>query len=164
LTPNELRGLAGKYREMAELRRAGAPDETGEERARLRRLASAFPGALRELDSLPTDEIDRRAQVLEAAAEGAPVEPWMAWLHGFHTLMRAGLAVRLALADGKSPDEVAAMHGVERSFVDAMRAPPHGRMMVVVFDRLAARHNVPAKTIWDTLFPPRRGERSYRNR
>ena len=43
---------------MRELRSAGAGDEA---RAALREFARQWPGALKELDTLATDEIERRA-------------------------------------------------------------------------------------------------------
>ena len=66
--PEALRALARKYRVMGALRAQGASDETAEERANLRQIAAEFPGALRELDTLPTEEIAARERALEAAA------------------------------------------------------------------------------------------------
>lgn len=152
--------LARKYRVMAELRRAGAPDALAEDRARLRALANEFPGALRELDTLPTEEIERRATALESGA----LEPWMVWLAEFHELMRVALEVKRTLPDVKAARATAVRAGLEAAFADAVAAPPHGRIMVVVFDRLAQKHGAPAKQLWDTLFPPRKGERGYRRR
>ena len=117
----------------------------------MRALAEAWPGALRELDSLPSDELERRRAALEGAAAGAPVEPWMAWMVAYHELMRAALAVRRG-----EPVEV------EAAFVAAVHDPPHGRLMAAVFDQLAVRFCVPRKTIWDALFPSRKGPRDYR--
>ena len=152
--------LARKYRVMAELRRLGAPDEKAEDRARLRALANEFPGALRELDSLPTDEIERRAAALESGAH----EPWMDWLGDFHALMRVALEVKRTLPDMKSARAAAVRAGVEAKFADEVANPPHGRVMVVVFDRLAAKYQIPVKQLWDTLFPQRKGDRGYRHR
>jgi hypothetical protein len=151
--------LARKYRTMAALRRVGAPDERAEDRAKLRALATEFPGALRELDTLPTDEIDRRVAALETTA----VEPWMHWLCDFHTVMRAALEIKRAIPAPEARS-AAIRAGLDDAFVAAVAAPPHGRLMVVVFDRLAKMHGVPAKQIWDTLFPPRKGDRAYRKR
>jgi hypothetical protein len=161
VTPAQLERLAEKYRRMAELRRTLPSEITDEDRARLRQIAAAWPGALRELDTLPTDEIDRRALALERAAAGAPVEPWMAWMHGYHALMRAALAIK------RQPGEAAALaaaHGVDAEFARAVAQPRHGRLMVTVFERLAVEHGVDRGAIWDALFPPRRGPRDYRRR
>ncbi|HZS40890.1 MAG TPA: hypothetical protein VFF06_28850 [Polyangia bacterium] len=170
--PAELAALARKYRVMAELRRTlpghalgendDALDETPEQREALRRLAAEFPGALRELDTLETDELERRRDALAAAAAGGAVEPWMRWLDGYHSLMRAALAVKRRLAtrrpvDAEARAEIAAATGaaVDEELVRAVAAPPHGRLNVVVFERLGALHGEPAKKIWDALYPPR---------
>jgi hypothetical protein len=153
------------------LRVAGASDDSAEERARLRAVAAEFPGALRELDTLPTDELTRRAEALEAAAAGglpALIEPWMIWLDGFHATLRAALAVKSAQAQDAAPDRAAIARDtgvdVDDAFVAAVAAPPHGRLLVVVFDRLAVVHGLPARTLWDALIPPRKGPRAYRDR
>jgi hypothetical protein len=193
----ELAALARKYRVMAELRRtlpahpiadgeppagtarsfadqraANALDETPEQKGALRDLAAEFPGALRELDTLGSDEIERRRAALDAAAAGGAVAPWMAWMHGYHALMRAALAIKRRLAAGRTLDEharaeIAAQSGaaVDDDLVRAVAAPPHGRLNVVVFERLGALHGEPAKKIWDALYPPRApesGGRGYR--
>jgi hypothetical protein len=167
--PDELRALARKYSVMRALRDAGAPDERAEDRRALRALAAEFPGALRELDTLPTDEIDHRRGALEAAAAGGPRAPWMDWLAAYHAEMRLALALKRRLAGGRALDaaalaEAAAESGlpVDDAHALAVAAPPHGRLNVVVFARLAARFGAPAKTIWDALFPPRKGDRPYR--
>jgi len=167
-----LRALARKYEIMSELRASLPPavEPSADDRARLRALAAEFPGALRELDTLATDEIARRRDALTAAAAGGAVEDWMHWLDGYHAHMRAALAIKRALTGGAiAPDEqqaIARASGVpvDDVFVAAVAAPPHGRLNVVVFDRLAAATGVSAKTIWDTLFPPRKGDRAYRHR
>jgi hypothetical protein len=178
--PVELTRLGAKYRALAELRRAGAPDESDADRARLRAVAAEFPGALRELDTLPTDELDARAAALDVAAAGGAVAPWMLWLHAYHALMRAALRVKRASAGvgvnrprgmpargGLSEQalaELAAEAGLplDERFVADVLAPPHGRLNVVVFARLGALFGERPRAIWDTLFPPRAGRRDYR--
>jgi hypothetical protein len=177
--PLELGALARKYRVMGELRRAlpahavagvedePLPDETPEQKGELRQFAAEFPGALRELDTLASDEIDRRRAALEHAAAGGAVEPWMEWMHAYHALMRAALAVKRALARGPLDDAArarlaAAGSPVDDAFLDAVAAPPHGRLNVVVFSRLATQFSTPASEIWDALYPRRAGERPYR--
>jgi hypothetical protein len=146
-------GLAEKYRRMARLRAelpADAPPDAAA-RGKMKQLAREFPGALRELDSLATDEIEARLRALEGAAD----EPWMRWMCRYHTLMRAALQLR---AHGGDP----AAAGVDEAFARAVAAPLHGRLMVAVFDRIAAEEGLDRGTIWDTLFPPRKGPRGYR--
>ncbi|HXU72657.1 MAG TPA: hypothetical protein VN947_25220 [Polyangia bacterium] len=118
-------------------------------RAELRAFAAEWPGALKELDSLPTDEIEQRVQL---CAEGAD-EPWMAWSLRYHELMRAALALRRG--------ERATL--VDEEFGRAVERPPHGRLNVVVFAALAREFDVTAREIWDALFPRRgRAPRDYR--
>jgi hypothetical protein len=150
-------GLAEKYRRLAALRRSlgGAPPDAAQ-RSELRALAAAWPGALRELDSLDTDEIDRRAAACAAAACGdGHEEPWMAWIARYHELMWAALALRRGV-----PAQEA---GVDEDFARAVGRPQHGRLNVTVFARLAAEADIPVRTLWDALFP-RRGKsaRHYR--
>jgi hypothetical protein len=149
--------LAQKYRLMAELRRAGAPDERAEDRARLRALADEFPGALRELDTLTSEEIDERARACERGEDA----PWMDWMAAYHAHMRAALELRRPDADFAA---IAARTGVtvDDDFIAQVANPPHGRLMVTVFDRLASLFGVERRAIWDALFPPRKGPRPYR--
>ena len=87
--------LLPKYERMRELRAARAGDEA---RAALRELAREWPGALKELDTLATAEIERRA----TACAAGEAEAWMAWSLRYHELMRAALAIRR----GEAPDGV----------------------------------------------------------
>ena len=126
-------------------------DETAAEKAELKALAAEFPGSLRELDTLPEEELHARAQALESAAAGGEPAPWMAWMIAYHRLMRTALAIRR----GETSDD--------EDFTAAVKSPRHGRIMAEVFARLEAEFHVPAKLIWDTLFPPRKGDRPYRS-
>jgi hypothetical protein len=140
--------LARKYAALVELRRrrdAGGPPSGG---GALRALAAEFPGCLRELDTLGLAELERRAGATATAAAGGPPEPWMAWIGGYHALMRDALALR---DPARAPTVVA-----DAAFAAAVHAPPHGRVVVVVLRALAARFDVPAATISAALFPARR--------
>jgi hypothetical protein len=144
----DLRALARKYERLAGWRgqRDGGSAATRDE---LRALAAEFPGCLRELDTLGAPELARRALACAAAAEGtAAGEPWMAWIAGYHTLVRRALAAREARTRGEAPGDDA--------FERAILAPPGGRMGVVVMRALASRFGVPAATIAAALFPVRR--------
>lgn len=168
---DELRALARKYRALAELRRDRERDGTVGARSALRALAREFPGALRELDTLPLDEIDRRVVALDGASEGrAAIEPWMAWMTAYHTTMRAALSVkaRLALAASADAETFAAVAdsvsrrsgvGIDVAFVAAVANPPGGRLNRVVFERLSALLGEDAERMWETLFPSRRRNR-----
>jgi hypothetical protein len=134
---------------MRELRLAHATADDPATRAALRAFAAEWPGALRELDTLPTSEIDQR---LAACASNAD-EPWIAWMARYHELMRTALAIR---RNEPPPD-------VDDSFARAVLKPRHGRLNVAVFTQLAREFDTDARTIWDTLFPPRgRAPRPYR--
>ncbi|HMJ13259.1 MAG TPA: hypothetical protein VK524_17685, partial [Polyangiaceae bacterium] len=135
LTRSDLIALARKYEILAELRRAQYHMSFVEARAPLRRLAREFPGALRELDLLPLDEIDRRADALRAAAQTGETAPWMEWLHEYHSRLRLALSVkrqlpgRRALDDGTArqmAETLGAEHGCvcDAAFVQAVLRPP----------------------------------------
>src|SRR5436309_10988989 len=111
---------------MRELRLARIGDGA-EARAVLRAFAAAWPGALKELDTLPSDEIERR---LRACADG-DAEPWMEWSLRYHELMRAALAIRRG-DDAHDDDALAAVARVGALFVAAVKRPQHGRINVVV--------------------------------
>jgi hypothetical protein len=144
-----LRALARKYQRLAGWR--GQRDEgSSATRAELRALAAEFPGCLRELDTLGAAELARRALACAGAAEGATAgEPWMAWIDGYHDLMRRAFATRDRRARGASGEG-------DDDFERAILSPPGGRMGVVVLRALASRFGVPAATIAAALFPVRR--------
>jgi hypothetical protein len=147
---DELRALARKYHALVALR-ARRDDARPGGHARLeelRELAREFPGCLRELDTLGATELARRAAAVDNAATGGPREEWMAWIWGYHRLMRAALALRRG--GGGDAD------GVDEAFAVAVKAPPSGRLGIVVLRRLAAEHGRPAKEIATALFPLRR--------
>jgi hypothetical protein len=187
--------LAEKYRRLLALRHAvgvgGRPDEAA--RAELRAIARQWPGALKELDSLDTDELERRA----AACLADDAAPWVGWMSRYHELMRAALALRRGVtqrtlgagatretgstAETREPgstDQTRETGGtgatrettnggdsaVDEAFARAVARPQHGRLNVVVFGRLAAEVGRPAAELWNTLFP-RRGSapRRYRD-
>jgi hypothetical protein len=144
-----LQALARKYARLAAWRERREGDGQLAARDDLRTLATEFPGCLRELDTLGAPELARRATVCAAAAtDSLAAEPWMAWIDGYHALVRRALAARDARARGAPPTEDA----FER---DAL-SPPGGRMGVVVMRALAVRFGVPASTIAAALFPVRR--------
>jgi hypothetical protein len=144
-----LRALARKYERLSAWRTRRDGGGESATRDELRVLAAEFPGCLRELDTLGPDELGRRATACAAAAaDAACVEPWMAWIDGYHGLVRRALAAREARARGAPPGADA--------FEQAVLAPPGGRMGVVVLRALADRFGVPAATIAATLFAVRR--------
>jgi hypothetical protein len=153
-----MHALARKYRVLTELRARRDAGGTGHGTAGLRELAREFPGCLRELDTLGGAELARRAEATAAAAtDGGARQSWMDWICGYHLLMRAALDIRrggsaatgvMALADDASV--------VDDAFIAAVKAPPAGRIGIVVLRRLASIHGAPAKEIAAALFPLRR--------
>jgi hypothetical protein len=149
LSPGALQALARKYARLSAWRdrRDGAGDPAT--RDELRALAAEFPGCLRELDTLGLAELGRRAAACARAVDDATaVEPWMAWIDGYHALVRRALAARKARRHGDPAGD--------DSFERAVLTPPGGRMGVVVMRALAERFGVPASTIAAALFPVRR--------
>jgi hypothetical protein len=144
-----LRALARKYERLAAWRGQRDGEGPAATRDELRALAAEFPGCLRELDTLGAGELARRAGACAAAAaDPAAAEPWMAWIDGYHALVRRALAARDARARGEAPDGDA--------FEQAVLSPPGGRMGVVVMRTLETRFSVPAASIAAALFPVRR--------
>jgi len=120
-TGAELTLLAEKYDRLTALRHAKRRGEPDAARQVYKRLATEFPGALNELDTLTLRELGDRARALHRAAEGGELEPWMAWSDAYHRLMRAALLVKPL-----SPDEIwtalfprrRATRSPDRTFVD----------------------------------------------
>jgi hypothetical protein len=166
LLRSDLMALARKYRALAELRRAQHRMSFSEVRAPLRELSREFPGSLRELDSLPLEEIERKGELLESAAHGAGFQPWMQWMHEYHLAMRAALAVKRRLAGRRTPSdalafEIAGAVSVELGyrcdleFVFAVAHPPQGRINPVVLRRLASMFDADPEALGRALFPAR---------
>lgn len=83
--------LRAKYEEMLALRRTD--DGSYDPRARMAALAARFPGALREIDTLPLDEIEHRIEALtHAERDPSHAKPWMKAQSRFHALTREALA------------------------------------------------------------------------
>ncbi|MEP7119924.1 MAG: hypothetical protein ABJE95_03395 [Byssovorax sp.] len=168
--PTVLLRLAEKYRTLGALRRARAAGGEVPVRAVFKALAEEFPGCLNELDTLQIEEIDARAEALASAASGGPIEAWMIWLAGYHALLRAALRIRIRTTKSRDLDAArsrdlaadASAHSgaaIDPAFVQAVLRPPGGRIIPVVYARLAALHGAPAATIKRALFPRSRDER-----
>lgn len=110
-------------------------------------LARAWPGALRELDELPMDEIDARIARLRAAAlDPSLVSPWMIAQDAFHRHARGALAAKRWLGKRKRvTTEVAEQFRASAprdarpwaDALDAVASPPRGRLMELVHARVA---------------------------
>jgi hypothetical protein len=158
--------LSRKYQMLGELRRSQYLVSRLEARPSLQRVASEFPGALRELDILPLEEIDRRAEALLAASRSGQTERWMEWLQEYHVTLRAALSVKRRLAGRRSIGEEDArrlalsLHDEDgrnwdAEFVLSVLRPPEGRINRVVFRRLESSFGETQLVITQTLFPER---------
>jgi hypothetical protein len=148
-----LTALREKYVEMLRLRRDASAGGSSDPRAAMRVLAARFPGALRELDELPLDEIEGRVSVLERALRSEEPPPaWAAAFIDFHALWRAALRVR-RLCRGRDRDEAIAL--LRREYVavapepdldavlvhlDAILRPTGGRINGWVHAEVERRH------------------------
>jgi hypothetical protein len=148
--------LRAKYREMLSMRLA---HESGDEdeaavRNRMAELASRFPGSLREIDDLELDVIRDRMNRLDSVLRGDhPIEPWMEAVALFHALARGALWAKRWLAGRKAVDSsVRGKYETDASSAGvggealvwaeelaAIAAPPRGRVMDLVFTRVAVR-------------------------
>ncbi len=144
LSHSELHALARKYALLGELRRRHDEEPPPE----LALLAREFPGALRELDGLPLEEIDRRLALVTLALEGGPTEALLEWISRYHALMRAALTIKHRLSGRRSPsaeeaerlaESTSAELGVscDALLVIEVADPPGGRLNEVVFARLS---------------------------
>lgn len=91
--------LTRKYRTLLALRGTPAPA-----RDVLRELAREFPGALRELDELPSDELEQRVAELTSVA-GLRSE--LVAIGLFHDAVLAGRRTPAARAAGRRPSREA---------------------------------------------------------
>jgi hypothetical protein len=160
--------IRGKYAEMLAMRleHAQGTEDATRVRSRMSALAERFPGALREIDRLELVEIQRRVTRLDAyLAASCEEEPWMVAVALFHDLARGALGAKRWLGKRREVDE-AVVDAFEREapslpFPEEVRSwkldlatiasPPRGRVMELVFTRLArelgttvraARHRV----------------------
>lgn len=152
--PQLIRALCDKYERLCDLRKRQLSEVAP--RADLVALAAAFPGALRELDCLPLEELERRSEALRAVAGGtAPVERWMVLQSGYHGCMRAVLRIRRMLLQRERdpsaqaqplayeplPDEPA-LDQFDAEDLATIRKPPGGRLNPWVLTRVARDHAV----------------------
>src|SRR5579862_104100 len=154
LSAAEAAAMRGKYAEMLAMRVEHASGEEDEARVRPRMsvLAARFPGALREIDRLELAEIERRIASLDAFLEhsGEP-EAWMGAVARFHRLARGALGAKRWLDRRRAVSaavvaafdrQVASLEFAEeiqawRDDLAAVASPPRGRVMDLVFGRLA---------------------------
>jgi hypothetical protein len=146
--------MRGKYAEMLAMRieHADGREDPSRVRPRMSDLAARFPGALREIDRLELFEIERRVARLDAFIEAAgEEEPWMEAVAHFHRLARGALSAKRWLGGRRVVDDSLVLafvretaplpfaHEIQswRADLATIASPPRGRLMDVVFARLA---------------------------
>ena len=152
MTALEIAALRRKYEEIVRLREQALAHPDRDPRRELSALAAEFPGALREADELPMEELRRRVAALAASERGtADVEPWMAIIARFHALTRGALCAKRWLEGRKQVDATTVArfeHEVSglcyatdahawRNFLPRLATPPRGRVSELVFERMA---------------------------
>ena len=138
-------------------------------RAAMAELAGLYPGALREIDELSIVLIRTRIDLLVAAeADETRIAPWMTAQSRFHVLARGALAVKRWLAGRRFTAEIdegfeaaaaALAHAQDarlwRDSLAEIARPPRGRLMDLVFARLARELNVDVDAARAAVLPPR---------
>lgn len=164
IAPSALHSLARKYRTLAMLRRESQWGRRLDVEAELTLLAREFPGALRELDTLPLAEIDRRLGAVERALDSGRAEAWILWMSRYHSYMRAALWLRRRALDpgsDPSPELIEDLSAYVRreagvrwdvGFVRAIVAPSGGRVGRLVLDRLEGELGVSPDVLARALF------------
>ena len=173
LSGSDLMELLAKYAEMLRLRGADAPG-ADPMKAAMARLATEFPGALRELDDFSLDVLEaRHAAVARACASPNAVQPWMLACSAFHHFARGALSAKRWLGGKKDVDEATAtafaaaaaalpFPGDALSWKDdlgALAAPPRGRISDVIFERTGRAIGVSPADVRVLVFGPSRRER-----
>ena len=169
-----LSALRDKYERMLRLRLLHVrvhqePDfqEPDPRRAKAE-LAREFPGALRELDELGLDVIRERIAALALAEDDeARDAPWMHAQVGFHRLARGALAVKRWLggrpltpaiedAFARALPKLSAEIAPWSTSLAAIAKPPRGRVLDLVYMRLAVELGVDPDAARAAVMPPRR--------
>lgn len=174
-----MRALRDKYERMLRLRllHARAREEPDfvepDPRAAMAELARDFPGALREIDELPIDVIRQRIDVLvRAEGDASHAESWMGAQLSFHRLARGALAAKrwlegrpltADLADAFARVVLTLPHARDAaawtSDLAAIAQPPRGRIMDLVYARLALELGTDVASARAALMPSGSGLR-----
>ena len=161
VTAEQLAALARKYRTLMAMREVFEgviarglmefpADEKPSRRAAMKAIAMEFPGALRELDEAPMEELRARAEALERGARAL----WMDAAVLFHWALREALQLRRGLLQQPS------FWREERDRALVM-APPTGRLLDVVWTAVAAELGLSPREAERLVYPkaPPRGTR-----
>ena len=176
--PSALAALATKYREMKKLREAQDVDVANGRthapiRDELRALSREFPGALAEIDRVSLSLIEARLAELEALCDRAPppsgdaLPRWVRAMIGVHRGLRGALSIKAWLAGRRVVDEAMidalrealpslAFSDDARIWIEDLPAiadPPRGRVVDLIFDRVAAELGTDRVTLRAELMP-----------
>lgn len=169
---NAIRMLADKYQALLSLRVARdereaagydsfSDDVAEKRRAQMRRLAERFPGALKELETSTAERFRARLQELARATDDRDL--WMRLMVDLHALLREVLAIKRFLS--QEPDagdafllwhqEFAHRSGIlpvgDADALAAVRAPPDGRLVVLVWQLLEKKYGRPRRQLEQLL-------------
>lgn len=163
-----LTGLRDKYAKLIALRLAAAAGSDADPRSEMAELAARFPGALRELDRRPLQELHARLEALQAAlCDAGPEPPWAELQAAYHGTMRAVLRLRPALRACASEAEAdaclrlryaplaedePARDEIDEALVAGLWRPPGGRLNPVVLRFLARTRGIPTDGLEHALF------------
>ena len=157
ISRDDIAELLSKYEEMLRMRLEDERHPGGDPRKEMAALASRFPGALRELDETPLEQIRARlAAVSRCVVTGEPPEPWMSATAMFHRLARGALLAKRWLGGRKHVDASATNafltwldgSGGERDArawakdLARVASPPGRKLSALVFERVAAGLNL----------------------
>jgi hypothetical protein len=153
ILPDPPERLLAKYEEILTLRRTRVEGDPPAPLPVLRRLARAFPGALRELDRLALDEIERLRAACERAVAEGHTPPELRVVGGYHALLREALRLKALLVSSPGGLEMApSAISEDEELVAILRAKPRhvGRALVPL---VAARAGVEPAAAAAMLFP-----------
>jgi hypothetical protein len=163
-----LSALRDKYREMQRLRDEDAAGAARDPKPAMAALAARFPGALRQIDRMSTEEMATRLAALDDVIEGRRASPeWARWEVAYHGRMRATLRVKRAVRVARDDDHalvlatnawaLAADEPKEEMTFERLRGirkPEGGRLNPVVLAAVAVEHGVSVEEVRKVLFPP----------
>ncbi len=132
-----------------------------------RTLAQAYPGALKQLDTMDSATIERRLEILESVgvSSGEDVPEWCELEACFHALLSDFLAAKRWLGEHGAPElsdgsiwaswqesglfatDGWQAFGLDEGVVQSVRRPPEGRMTSLVWKTLAQRFREPADVL-----------------
>jgi len=154
--------LREKYVEMRAMRVEHLEGDDSDARSRMRALAARFPGALREIDTLPIAVIERRIAVLEAGSRPGWAETQVA----YHAWMR--VVLRIKREHGRDADPAAViewlrahhrpsegeplLEDLDVEAITTLLRPPSGRITNWVLERIAHARGLTVEAVSAQLF------------